>query len=164
MTRKRGITKTAGSSKILIPIGDLVSRELITRALHLLSAFKDSPIVLLHVIEVPSRTATLEPEPYLNEIHEAEKRIGDLSEWLTHQGLTVRSKVAVARSVADGILTETEDDSYMIVFLMKRRVHGGWRKLFNRSVSERVIRSANCLVMTAPLEQLTGHVDKSSKH
>lgn len=69
--------------------------------------------------------------------------------------MSVRSKVAIARSVAEGILTETESDSYMIVFLMKRRVRGGWARLFNRSVSERVVRSANCLVMTAPLEQLS---------
>jgi nucleotide-binding universal stress UspA family protein len=142
----------------------LVSKELITKALHLLSAFKNSPIVLLHVIEVPSRTATLDPEPYLSEIKDAEKRLGSLSEWLTHQGLSVRSKVAVARSIADGIVTETENDSYMIVFLMKRRIQSGWRRLFNRSVSERVVRSANCLVMTAPLEQLSGHVEGSSKH
>jgi hypothetical protein len=57
-----------------------VSKELITKALHLLSAFKNPPIVLLHVIEVPSRTATLDPEPYLNEIDDAEKRLGALSE------------------------------------------------------------------------------------
>ncbi len=141
-----------------------MSKELITKALHLLSAFKSPPIVLLHVIEVPSRTATLDPELYLNEIKDAEKRLGALSEWLTRQGMSVRSKVAVARSVAEGIVTETENDSYMIVFLMKRRIHSGWKRFFNRSVSERVVRSANCLVMTAPLEQLSGHVGKSSKH
>ena len=67
--------------------------------------------------------------------------------------MSVRSKVAIARGVAEGIITETESDSYMVVFLMKRRVHGRWRWLFNRSVSEKVVRSANCLVVTAPLEQ-----------
>ncbi|MGD0177369.1 MAG: universal stress protein [Candidatus Bathyarchaeia archaeon] len=138
-----------------MPVGDLVSKELITRALHLLSAFASPLIVLLHVIEVPSRTAALDPEPYRNEIKEAEKRLSEISEWLTNQGMSVRSKVAIARSVAEGILAETESDSYMIVFLMKRRVRGGWARLFNRSVSERVVRSANCLVMTAPLEQLS---------
>lgn len=141
-----------------------MSKELITKALHLLSAFKNYPIVLLHVIQVPSRTATLDPEPYLSEINDAEKRLGGLSDWLSHQGLSVRSKVAVARSVADGIVTETENDGYMIVFLMKRRIHSSWKRLFNPSVSERVVRSANCLVMTAPLEQLSVHVDRSSKH
>jgi nucleotide-binding universal stress UspA family protein len=164
MTTKRRKPKLTGSSKILIPVGDLVSKELITRALHLLSSFGNSPIVLLHIIEVPSRTATLDPDPYLKEIKAAEKRLSDLSEWLTRQGMSVKSKVAVARSAAEGIVTETENDSYMIVFMMKRQIHSGWRRLFSRSVSERVVRSANCLVMTAPLGQLSKHVGKSSKH
>jgi nucleotide-binding universal stress UspA family protein len=132
-----------------------VSKELITKALHLLSAFASPLIVLLHVIEVPSRTATLDPELYRNEIKDAETRLSEISEWLTSQGVSVRSKVAIARGVAEGIITETESDSYTIVFLMKRRARKGWRRLFNHSVSERVVRSANCLVMTAPLEQLT---------
>lgn len=132
-----------------------MSKELITKALHLLSAFASPLIVLLHVIEVPSRTATLDPELYRNEIKDAETRLVEISEWLTSQGMSVRSKVAIARGVAEGIITETESDSYAVVFLMKRRVRKGWRRLFNHSVSERVVRSANCLVMTAPLEQLS---------
>jgi nucleotide-binding universal stress UspA family protein len=132
-----------------------VSKELITKALHLLSTFASPLIVLLHVIEVPSRTATLDPELYRNEIKDAEARLAEVSEWLTGQGISVRSKVAIARGVAEGIITETESDSYTVVFLMKRRVRKGWRRLFNHSVSERVVRSANCLVMTAPLEQLS---------
>jgi hypothetical protein len=69
--------------------------------------------------------------------------------------MNVSSKVGIARSVAEGIITETESDSYTVVFLMKRRVRKGWGRLFDRSVSERVVRSANFLVMTAPLEQLS---------
>jgi nucleotide-binding universal stress UspA family protein len=141
-----------------------VSKELITRALHLLSAFANPLIVLLHVIEVPSRTAALDPEPYHNEIKAAEGRLGEISEWLTSQGMSVRSKVAVARGVAEGIITETEGDSYMVIFLMKRRVHGRWKRLFNPSVSEKVVRSANCLVVTAPLEQPSRPVGKNRKH
>lgn len=133
----------------------MVSKELITRALHLLSAFPSLLIVLLHVIEVPSRTAALDPEPYRDQIKDAEGRLNEISEWLKGQGISVRSKVAIARGVAEGIITETETGNYMIVFLMKRRVRGGWRMLFNRSVSESVVRYANCLVMTAPLEQLS---------
>jgi nucleotide-binding universal stress UspA family protein len=130
-----------------------VSRELITRVLHVLSAFANPLIVLLHVIEVPSRTATLDPELYPKEIKDAEARLAEISEWLTGQGVSVRSKVAVARGVAEGIITETESDDYLVVFLMKRPVQRGWRRLFNRSVSEQVVRAANCLVMTAPLEK-----------
>jgi len=110
---------------------------------------------LLHVIAVPSRTATLEPELYRSEIKDAEARLSEISQWLTSQGMSVKSKVAIARSVPEGIIAETESDSYTIVFLMKRRFRKGWGRLFNHSVSERVVRSANCLVMTAPLEQIS---------
>jgi len=110
---------------------------------------------LFHVIEVPSRTAALEPEPYRDQIKGAERRLSEISEWLKSQDISVRSKVAIARNVAEGIITETESGNYMIIFLMKRKAPHGWRRLFSRSVSERVVRHANCLVMTVPLEQLS---------
>ena len=150
--------------KILIPVGDVVSKQLITQALHILSAFKNPLIVLFHVIEVPSRTATLEPEPYRTEIKKAEQKLTNLSQWLTDQGLKARVKVVVARNVAEGIIDETETEGYLITFLMKRKIAKGWRRLLIRSVSERVVRSANCLVMTAPLEQLSPRIANLSKH
>ncbi len=130
-----------------------MSKEIITRTL--LSAFPNPDIVLFHVIEVPSRTAALEPEPYRDQIQDAEKRLNEISVWLKNQDISVKSKVAIARNVAEGIITETESGGYTIIFLMKRRVRDGWRRLFSRSVSERVVRHANCLVMTVPLEQLS---------
>lgn len=134
------------------------------QALHVLSAFKNPSIVLLHVIEVPSRTATLETEPYQDDISRAENELNDVSTWLSNQGLNVQLKVAVARNIADGIVEETERDGYLIVFMMKRRAERGWRQLFTRSVSQRVVRHANCLVLTAPLEQLSTRRRPSSKH
>ena len=142
-------------------MGELVSRQLIMQALHVLSTFKKPIIVLFHVIEVPSRTAPLETEPYQEEIKRAENKLNDLSQWLTGQGLSVEVKVAVARNIADGIVEETENDNYLIVFLMKRKAKRGWRRIFTRSVSQRVVRSADSLVLTAPLEQLS---PKRSKH
>jgi len=96
----------------------------------------------------------LEPEPYQSQIKDAESKLGELSRWLTEQGVEVRSKVAIARNAAEGIITETENDDYLIVFLMKRKARRGWKRLLSKSVSERVVRDANCLVMTAPLEHL----------
>jgi nucleotide-binding universal stress UspA family protein len=148
------MTTRAETAKILIPVGDIVSKELITKALHVLSTFKSPIIVLFHVIEIPSRTATLETEPYEAQIKSAEKRLGDISTWLTGQGLEVRIKVAIARYIAEGIIDEVNGDGYLVVFLMKRKMAKGWKRLFTRSVSERVIRSVNCLVMIATLEQL----------
>jgi nucleotide-binding universal stress UspA family protein len=152
MTTAAEIPRTSGAAKILIPVGDHVSKELIARALHLLSVIKNPLIVLFHVIEIPSRTATLETEPYRVQIKQAEEKLRGVSKWLTDQGLDVQVKVAVARSAAEGIIVETEDDGYQIVFLMKRKAAKGWKRLFTRSVSERVVRSVNCLVMTAPME------------
>ena len=117
-----------------------------------MSAFKNPTIVLFHVVEVPSRTATLDPEPYRNELDKAEQKLADLAKWLRNQSLSVRVKVVVARNVAEGIIDETETGSYFIVFLMKRRFKRGWKQLFKRSVSGRVVRFANALVLTAPLE------------
>jgi nucleotide-binding universal stress UspA family protein len=138
--------------KVLIPVGELVSRKLITQALHVLSTFKNPTIVLFHVVEVPSRTATLDPEPYRPELDKAEEKLSDLAEWLTRQSLRVRVKVVVARNVAEGIIDETETGDYFIVFLMKRRFKRGWRQLFKHSVSQKVVRFANGLVLTAPVE------------
>ena len=138
--------------KILIPVGEPVSRKLITQALHVMSTFKNPTIGLFHVVEVPSRTATLEPEPYRIEIDKAEQKLTDLAKWLRKQSLSVRVKVVVARNVVEGIIDETDTGGYFIVFLMKRRFKRGWRQLFKRSVSEKVVRFANSLVLTAPLE------------
>jgi nucleotide-binding universal stress UspA family protein len=129
-----------------------VSRKLITQALHVMSAFKSPTIVLFHVVEVPSRTAALDPEPYQNELDEAERKLTEIANWLRRQALKVRVKVVVARNVADGIIDETETGDYFLIFLMKRRFKRGWRQLLKRSVSQRVVRFANSMVLTAPFE------------
>ena len=152
MTIRRKNPSVQGSAKILIPVGELVSKKLITQALHVLSVFKKPLIVLFSVIEVPSRTATLERDPYRKQIIEAENRLSGLSTWLADQGLKVLVKVVVARNIAEGIIDETESDGYLLVFMMKRKTHRGWRSIFSRSVSQKVVRAANCFVLTAPLE------------
>ncbi len=141
-----------GSAKILIPVGERASKNLITQALHVLSVLKKPLIVLFSVVEVPSRTATLESDPYRKQISEAENRLKGLAKWLADQGFKVRVKVVVARNIAEGIIDETESDGYLLVFMMKRKTRRGWRGFFSRSVSQRVVRAANCFVMTAPLE------------
>ncbi len=117
-----------------------------------MSAFKNPTIVLFTVVEVPSRTATLDPEPYRTELDKAERKLDDLAKWLRRQSLKVRVKVVVARNAAEGIIDETETGDYFLVFMMKRRFKRGWRQVFKRSVSQKVVRFANSLVLTAPLE------------
>jgi nucleotide-binding universal stress UspA family protein len=163
MTTKTRRSRYTGSVSILIPVGDIVSKQLINQALHILSAFKNAMVVLLRVVEVPSRTAILETEPYQDDIRRAEQRVASIAKWLTDQGLRVRIKVAVARSIPEGIIEEAETGNYLLVFLMKRRKLQGLQRVFKRSVTERVVRSANCVVMTAPLEQLPGRSTNSTK-
>jgi nucleotide-binding universal stress UspA family protein len=153
MTRKRRESGIEGHTRILIPLGEKVNRERITQALHILSVFKSPLVVLFQVVEVPSRTGTLEPELYKDAIKNAEVRLRELSKWLSDQGIRVLTKVALARNAAEGIIAETENESYVIVFLMKRKTEKGWKRLFSHSVSQEVVRNANCFVMTAPIDQ-----------
>ena len=143
--------KSPGTPEILIPIGERASKNLITQALHVLSAFK-SPLVLFYVVEVPSRTATLDTEPYRKQIEDAERRLNELSMWLVDQGLRVRTKVVIARNIAEGIIDEADSEDYLVVFMMKRKTTRGLRRIFTRSVSQDVVRRSKCFVMTAPLE------------
>ena len=78
MTLNREKHRKQTPVNILIPVGDVVSKQLITQALHVLSAFKRPLIVLFNVIEVPSRTATLETDPYRKQISETENRLNGL--------------------------------------------------------------------------------------
>lgn len=144
MTAIESRSHTKSPAKILIPIGDLVSKELITRALHVLSAFKNPLVVLLHVIEVPSRTGTLDPEPYRNEIDKAERKLKDLSAWLENQDLKAVVKVVVAqrcrrhryrdgaRGLPDRIYDETKDQAALEALLLQKRQRTGCplRQLF----------------------------------
>ena len=153
MTMSISNKSRSGAAQLLIPVGDTVSKQLITQALHTLSVFRDPTIVLFHVVEVPSRTASLETEQYRSEIVDADTRLADLARWLIDQGFHVKKKVAVARNTVDGILQEIENGNYNVVILLKRRKKKGLRHFLERSVSELVIRSARCFVMTALLEQ-----------
>ncbi|HUK49853.1 MAG TPA: universal stress protein [Terriglobales bacterium] len=144
--------KDSGGIKILIPVGELVSRKLIAQALHVLSAFRNPMVLLFHVIEIPSRTAALETEPYRQEIDEAQKRLNELAEWLRSQSISTQVKVVVARNVPEGITDEADIGEYSIIFLMKRQFRKDWRRLFRRSVSAQVVRDSKCMVLTAPLD------------
>lgn len=151
MTTTAKKAKASGLAKILIPVGEPVSRKLITQALHVLSAFRNPEVVLFYVVEVPSRTSALDTEPYRDDILVAEKKLNGLAEWLQSQSLAVRVKVVVARNVAEGIIDEAGTGGYLLIFMMKRRFKRGWRDMFKKSVSGQVVRLANCLVLTAPL-------------
>jgi nucleotide-binding universal stress UspA family protein len=134
--------------KVLIPIAARADRQLMTRALYALSAFKDPEIVLFHVVEMPSRTVPIEVISRREEIALADEILSPTAEWLEKEGYKARKKVVVARDVGEAIVTEANSEDYMFVVMTKRRPKKGVRGLFHRSVSEHVIREAKCMVIT----------------
>jgi nucleotide-binding universal stress UspA family protein len=134
--------------KILIPIATEADRQLMTRALYALSAFKDPEIVLFHVVEMPSRTVPIEVISHRAEIALADEILSPTAKWLEKEGYETRKKIVVARDVAEAIVTESNSEDYAFVIMTKRRPKKGVSGLFHRSVSERVIRESRCIVLT----------------
>jgi len=134
--------------KILVPIATSADRQLMTRALYALSAFKDPEVVLFHVVEMPSRTVPIEVISHKEEIALADEILSPTTEWLEKQGYATRKKIVVARDVAEAIVTEANSEDYTFVIMTKRRPKKGLRGLFHRSVSERVTRETKCMVLT----------------
>jgi nucleotide-binding universal stress UspA family protein len=134
--------------RILVPIATSADRQLMTKALYALSAFKDPEIVLFHVVELPSRTVPIEVVSHKEEIALADEVLSPVAEWLKEQGYASRKKIVVARDVAEAIVTETNAEDYAFVIMTKRQPKKGVMRLFHHSVSEHVIREAKCMVLT----------------
>jgi nucleotide-binding universal stress UspA family protein len=146
----RGLSKHRDQhiNKILIPLGPALDKPKMVAALQALSSFRDPLIVLFHVIELPSRTAPIDSAYYESEFKEAEKTyLLQVARWLLDQGYHVQTKVAVARSVEDGIIEEANAGEYAAVLLLKRRAKKGFLRR-HKSVSEKVSRYVECLVVT----------------
>jgi len=135
-------------SKILIPMADFVSKEKIIHGLQVLSVFKNPLVVLLHVIEVPSRTQTLNSYPYEKEVADHRSRLESVANWLRGQDYDVEVKVAIARNIVEGIVSEANLGNYDAVLMLKRRMRKGFSRIFHRSTSETVIRSVESVVLT----------------
>ena len=134
--------------RILVPIADRADRQLMTRALYALSAFKDPEIVLFHVVEMPSRTVPIEVVSHKEEIALADEVLSPIAEWLKKEGYVTRKKIVVARDVAEAIVNEANAEDYAFVVMTKRKPKKGVRGLFHHSVSERVIRDTKHMVLT----------------
>ena len=144
----RGKTPKKPPVKILVPIATSADKQLMTRALYALSAFKDPEIVLFHVVELPSRTVPIEVVSHREEIALADEVLSPIAEWLKEQRCISRKKIVVARDVAEAIVNEANVEDYAFVIMTKRHPKKGLRGLFHHSVSERVIRETRCMVLT----------------
>jgi len=141
------------SVKVLIPIAASADRNLMTRALYALSAFKDPEIVLFHVVEMPSRTVPIEVISHKEEIALADEVLSPVAEWLDNEGYRARKKIVVARDIAEAIITESNAEDYTFIIMTKRRPKKGLRGLFHRSVSERVTRETKRIVLTTLMSE-----------
>lgn len=135
-------------SKILVPVFTFIDKNALFRALRVLATLKDPLIVLFRVVEVPQRTNPLDPELWKDDMRTAQSFLTDSADLLKKEGYKVETKVVTARSAAEGIVTEANEGDYSVVLMTKRRIRGGWSRLFHRSISEEVIRYANPLVLT----------------
>lgn len=153
------------SVKILVPIATSADRQLMTRALYALSAFKDPEIVLFHVVEMPSRTVPIEVMSHKEEIALADEILSPTAEWLEKEGYRTRKKIVVARDVAEAIVAEANSEDHTFVIMTKRRPKKGIGGLLHRSVSERVIREAKSMVLTTLMrEGIPSFYNRSKKH
>jgi len=141
-------------ARILIPISNFVDKEKLAKALDSVSTPKTHSIVLLHIIEVPSLTSPLDASHFKEDVDKVAVKLERVAEWIRRQGYDVGVKVRVARDVAEGIAEESNIGEYRIVLMMKRKIRGGLSKLFHRSVSERVIRLTNAMVLTFLVEHV----------
>ncbi len=132
------------SVKLLVPIADYIDKAKLAQALHALSVFKDPLIVLLHVVEVPF-SAPLDPSLQKDEVYKAGQFVTPIAEWLREQKYHVKIEIRTARRSSEGIVEEANAGGYSAVLLMKRRPPKGWRRIFHRSDTERVIEDVNCL-------------------
>ncbi len=120
--------------------------DMISALLPLLR-FQTSQITLFHVIETPVSTP-LEPKAFESISKEVETLLEPLKTWLENQGYVVSSKIAVARRVSDAIIEEVSSSPYSLVFMMKRRRNKGFLGFLQKSVTEEVIRSVECPVIS----------------
>lgn len=150
--RARTHSRKSSETRILIPVGTVVDRRKIAEFLSAVLTFRNPEVILFHIIEAPSRTTPMDAEAYRGEINAAEGRLRPLVEWLRQQDLAVSLRIGVARNVAEAIVTEANTGAYRFIFLMKRRAPKGWRRMFRKSVTERVIRDARSFVISSLAE------------
>lgn len=110
-----------------------------------------SEILLVHVVPVipklPENVGIFHEGAYENDlIHSAELKLADLVAKLKEQGTTARSTVGLANDVAMEILRAAEHERADLIVIA---THGmtGWRRLAFGSVTDKVVRTADCPVL-----------------
>jgi nucleotide-binding universal stress UspA family protein len=108
-----------------------------------------SEILLMHAVPViprlPDNVSILNERNYEAElIRSAEQRLAELAAQLEQSGIKARTKVGLANDAAMEIVRDSEGADLIII-----ATHGmtGWRRLAFGSVTEKVVRTADCPVL-----------------
>jgi nucleotide-binding universal stress UspA family protein len=129
-------------------------------SLNALEAAKDvarrygSEILLIHVVpeipKLPETVSLLKEGEYERQLIEtAKKRLDELAENLRREGIRASSSVGVANDTAMEIIRVAESENVDLILIA---THGmtGWRRLAFGSVTDKVVRTADCPVLVLP--------------
>jgi nucleotide-binding universal stress UspA family protein len=110
-----------------------------------------SAMLLVHVVPVipklPSDVSILNEGVYEQDlIHNAEQRLNELADKLKAAGIAARALVGLANDAAMEILRTAEQEHADFIVIA---THGmtGWRRLAFGSVTDKVVRTADCPVL-----------------
>ena len=141
-------------ARILVPVDFSPTSESAIDHAQELSARLDAPIELLHVVEDPISSGAWEPDatyltiPELLDrfVEEAGRRLGEIKTRLLDAGVSVETRV-VTGAPARGIVHAAQEDGCDLIVM---GTHGrtGLSHMLMGSVAERVIRTAECPVLT----------------
>jgi nucleotide-binding universal stress UspA family protein len=126
------------------------SDDALSEAADLATLF-GSQVLLVNVVaalpKLPNAAALLHEAEYESELHtEAQKHLENLSQKYAAKGITVRTEVGTANDVPMEILRIGEHNGADLIVIA---THGmtGWRQLAFGSVTDKVVRLANCPVL-----------------
>lgn len=125
----------------------------------------DSEIVLINVVPViprlPDTVSILHEGDYENAmIHTAHKKLDDLVAELQKAGVRASPRVGLANDAAMEIVRDSELADLIVI-----NTHGmtGWHRLVFGSVTEKVVRTANCPVLVLRAKTATESHDEAVK-
>jgi len=138
-------------TKILSPIDfSDPSHAALDMAAALASRF-EAELLLVHIVpaipRLPAPSYAFKEREYEEELHrEAERRLVEMAQKLSQKGIKAQSTVGTANDVAMEILRIGEHNGADLIVIA---THGmsGWHKLVFGSVTEKVVRVAQCPVL-----------------
>jgi nucleotide-binding universal stress UspA family protein len=118
---------------------------------HDIASRYGAAMLLVHVVPVipklPSDVSIFNEGTYEQDlIHNAEQRLNELAEKWKSEGITARTVVGLANDAAMEILRTAEQQHADLIVIA---THGmtGWRRLAFGSVTDKVVRTADCPVL-----------------